>query len=66
MDKGRDSANVLCNWMGTREDRGVSRFWLREMSDLREGREVLGPRRICELCFFVTQGFMNNGKSGDG
>jgi hypothetical protein len=49
------------NSIGTNDDTGVVGIWLREMSDLgREGLWVSVLGAICELCFFVTQGFMNS------
>jgi hypothetical protein len=49
------------NSIGTNDDRGFLEIWLREMSDLgTEGSLGQDGRRICELCFFVTQGFMNS------
>jgi hypothetical protein len=49
------------NSIGTNDDRGVVGIRLREMSDLRrEGLWVSVLGAICELCFFVTQGFMNS------
>lgn len=63
-DKGERRQMEQWQSIGTNDDRGVFGIWLREMSDLRRVSLVKDTRRICELCFFVTQGFMNR-KSGD-